>query len=294
VSHAAILAGVALPTAAGATIYAVAAFGSLIDVKWQYLDWLVAFYPIAVVFMLGLWRILLWIFPPEREDLVGSARYVREQLQRMGPLGAAERKTLAAIAAMYALWLIGGRAGISTAQAGVLGALALVTPGLGVLPWERGLAAIKWNIVILFAVSLSLANALESSGASRWLAAAALGALGSPSPAVVALTVSLFAVMLRVGFVNNLGMIAASLPLVFTLAKAWSLNAQWLGMLLLLTGSPGFLLPTQTPSGMITLGYAFHDGRDYLRSGLPTSLFLIGLAMLAAFIYWPLLGYHPQ
>jgi di/tricarboxylate transporter len=65
-------------------------------------------------------------------------------------------------------------------------------------------------------------------------------------------------------------------------------------MLLVLTGSPGFLLPTQTPTGMITLGYEFHDGRDYLRSGLPTSLLLIALAMFVAFVYWPLLGYYPQ
>jgi di/tricarboxylate transporter len=139
-----------------------------------------------------------------------------------------------------------------------------------------------------------LANALEASGASRWLAGAAVGALGHPSPVVVALTVSLFAVVLRVGFVNNLGMIAATLPLIFTLAKAWNLNPQWLGMLLVLTGSPGFLLPTQTPSGMITLGYEFHDSRDYLRPGLPASLLLIGLAMLVAFMYWPLLGYHAR
>jgi anion transporter len=294
VSHAAIMAGVALPTAAGATIYAVAAFGTLINVRWAYHDWLVAFYPIAIVFMLGLWRILLWIFPPEREELVGGATYVREQLNRLGPLKVAEQKTLAVIAGMYCLWLVGPRIGISTAQAGVLGALVLVTPGVGAVRWERGLEAIKWNIVILFAVSLSLANALESSGASRWLATSALGALGSPSPAIAALTVSLFAVVLRVGFVNNLGMIAASLPLIFTLAKAWGLSAQWLGMLLVLTGSPGFLLPTQTPTGMITLGYEFHDGRDYLRSGLPTSLLLIALAMFVAFVYWPLLGYHPQ
>ncbi len=60
-----------------------------------------------------------------------------------------------------------------------------------------------------------------------------------------------------------------------------------------MTAAPGFLLPTQTPTGMITVGYEHHTIRDYLRAGIPASVVLLGLTWLAALLYWPLLGYRP-
>jgi sodium-dependent dicarboxylate transporter 2/3/5 len=100
-------------------------------------------------------------------------------------------------------------------------------------------------------------------------------------------------ILIRVGFVNNLGMIAATLPLAFTLARGWGLNPVWVGMVVVLTAGPGFLLPTQTPTGMITLGTEYYAIGDYLRSGVPASVVLLLLTWLAALVYWPLLGYRP-
>jgi anion transporter len=292
-SHASIMAGIGLMTAAGATVYAAGAFETLIGFRWTYLAWLAAFFPLVVIFVFVLWRILLRVFPPEREDLVGGATYVREELQRLGSLTAAERKMLAMFAGMYALWIVGPRWDITTAQAGTFGAVALMLPGVHLLTWDRALAAVKWNVVILFAVSLTLANALEITGAGRWLTTAVIGVLSHPSPLAAVAVLAPLVVLIRVGFVNNLGMIAAGLPLAFTLAKGWELNPLWAGMLVVITAGPGFMLPTQTPTGMITLGYEYHTTRDYLRSGLPASIVLILLTWAAALFYWPLLGYRP-
>jgi di/tricarboxylate transporter len=99
--------------------------------------------------------------------------------------------------------------------------------------------------------------------------------------------------LIRVGFVNNLGMIAAGLPVAITLAKGWGLNPLWVGMIVVMTAGPGFLLPTQTPTGMITMGYEYYTIRDYMRSGIAASIVLLILTGLAAFFYWPLLGYRP-
>ncbi|MDR7484646.1 MAG: SLC13 family permease [Armatimonadota bacterium] len=292
-SHASIMAGTGLPTAAGATVYAVGAFGTLIGARWTYLGWMAVFFPLVVVFTVGLWRILLWVFPPERADLAGGVAYVRDQWRRLGPLSPGERKMLATLAGMYALWILGPRWQITTAQAGLLGALVLLLPGMQLLTWERALRAVKWDILILFAVSLSLAGALERSGAGRWLATSTLTVFHHPSPLLVAAVLAPLILVVRVGFVNNLGMIAAGLPLAFTLARGWGLDPQWVGMLVVVVAGPGFLLPTQTPTGMITLGYEFYDMRDYLRSGLPASALLILLVWAAALVYWPLLGYTP-
>jgi sodium-dependent dicarboxylate transporter 2/3/5 len=292
-SHVSIMAGIGLMTAAGATVYAAGAFDTLIGFRWTYLAWLAAFFPIVLVFVPVLWRILLRVFPPEQEELAGGAAYVRDELARLGPLSAAERKIIAIFAGMYVLWIFGPRWEITTAQAGTLGALVLMLPGVRLLTWDRGLAAVKWNVVILFAVSLTIAGALERTGAGPWLTTGAIGVLRHPSPLAAALVLAPLIVLMRIGFVNNLGMTAAGLPLAFTLARGWELNPVWVGMLVVLTAGPGFILPTQTPTAMITLGYEYHTTRDYVRSGLPISLLLIALTWTAALFYWPLLGYRP-
>jgi len=292
-SHVSIMAGVGLITAAGATVYAAGAFENLIDVRWTYLAWLGAFFPLVAVFTMLVWRILLWIFPPEAGELTAGAEYVTEELRRLGGLSVSERKMLAVFALIFFLWVIGPRWGITTPQAGMIGTILLLLPGLRVLTWERAMAAIRWNVIILFGISLALADALERSGAGAWLTAGTLRIVEQPSPMAVVAVISPLVLLIRIGFVNNLGMIAAGLPLAFTLAKGWGLDPLWTGMVVVMTAGPGFLLPTQTPTGMITVGYEYYTIRDYLRSGIPASIVLLALTWLAALFYWPLLGYRP-
>lgn len=292
-SHASIMAGIGLMTAAGATLYAAGAFESLIGMRWGYLAWVAAYFPLVVIFTIILWRMLMWVFPPERVELIGSAIYVNEQLQRMGHLGLAERKMLAVFTGMLALWVVGPRVSITTPQAGMLGALVLMLPGFRLLSWDRAVAAVRWNVVMLFGVSLALATALERSGAGKWLIDTTLSMVERPSALAVVAVLAPLVMLIRIGFVNNLGMIAVALPLVFTLAKGWGLNPGWVGMVVVLTAGPGFLLPTQTPTGVITLGYEYYTIRDYMRLGLPASIVLLLLTWAAALFYWPLLGYRP-
>jgi anion transporter len=292
-SHASIMSGVGLMTAAGATVYAAGAFETLLGVRWAYLEWMTAFFPLVVAFGLLLWRILLWVFPPERLEMTGGAQYVEDELRRMGALSNPERKMLAVFAGMMALWILGPRWGITTPQAGMIGAVALMLPGIRVLTWERALVSVRWNVIILFGVSLALANALEKSGAGKWLTDATLQVIDRPSPMSAVVFLAPLVMLIRVGFVNNLGMIAAGLPVAITLAKGWGLNPLWVGMIVVMTAGPGFLLPTQTPTGMITMGYEYYTIRDYMRSGIAASIVLLILTGLAAFFYWPLLGYRP-
>jgi sodium-dependent dicarboxylate transporter 2/3/5 len=292
-SYASIMAGIGVMTAAGATVYAAGAFENLINARWTYPAWLLAFFPLVVVFVLVTWRMLLWLFPSERGELSAGAEYVALELRRLGALSRAEGKMLAVFVVIFLLWVFGPRWGVTTPQAGMIGAIALLMPGVRVLSWERAMAAVRWNVIILFGVSLALAGALERSGAGAWLTAGTLGIVAKPSPVALALMIAPLVLLIRIGFVNNLGMIAAALPLAFTLAKGWGLSPLWTGMVVVMTAGPGFLLPTQTPTGMITLGYEYYSIRDYARAGLPASLVLLALTWFAAFFYWPLLGYRP-
>ncbi len=54
-----------------------------IEVYWS--QWLLAFLPCVVVTMFVIWRLVLWLYPPEKAALEGGVQFLDESLQKMGP-----------------------------------------------------------------------------------------------------------------------------------------------------------------------------------------------------------------
>ena len=54
-----------------------------IHVYWS--QWLLAFFPCAIVTIFFTWRLVLWMYPPEKEALEGGTKFLRESLAKMSP-----------------------------------------------------------------------------------------------------------------------------------------------------------------------------------------------------------------
>src|ERR1700737_3921686 len=54
-----------------------------IEIYWSL--WLLAFLPVAVVVILFMWRLVVWLYPPEKEALEGGAAFLDSELKKMGP-----------------------------------------------------------------------------------------------------------------------------------------------------------------------------------------------------------------
>ena len=102
---------------------------------------------------------------PDREGLVESDWKLPRE-----PLHGRERRALAIAAVVSALWMTDGLHHWDPAIPALLGAVAVVAPGIGVVTWSEVESTLGWANLLVIAASLSLAQAMASSGAAGWLA----------------------------------------------------------------------------------------------------------------------------
>ena len=112
------------------------------------------------------------------------------------PLSRAERGTLAVLVVMVVLWLAEPLHGLEIAIVTVVGALVLTLPGVGVMRWKDGLAAVSWNLIVFVGASLALGRALIDSGAAEWIISNLFDATG------VRATESLLLILLILAFIS--------------------------------------------------------------------------------------------
>lgn len=293
VSDVSLVAGVAVITASSTSIYAADFMTSSLGHRWTYVSWAVTLFPGAVVFALLFWAGLNLVFPLERPDPRAGIEHIEGELRKLGRLAPLEERVLLITGLMVLGWVTTSWHGLSTEIVALLGAFSLTMPGVGVLSWEEGMAGVNWGVIIMFGSSLSLAMALQETGATAYLAESLLGRVAHPSPVLAVLLIYAVMLLVRFGFSSSLGMAAASLPIGLELARVWGLDPLWALLVVLSTNALGFFLPTQAPATTLTFSMGEYTVRDCLRAGTVASLAFLLVLLGQVFFYWPLLGIRP-
>src|SRR5215831_2386432 len=64
----------------------------------------IAYLPADLITIFACWLTILWLYPPEKEELPGGRQYLQEAVESMGPWTIAEKKTLALLLLAVSLW----------------------------------------------------------------------------------------------------------------------------------------------------------------------------------------------
>jgi sodium-dependent dicarboxylate transporter 2/3/5 len=235
---------------------------------------------------LALW----WLFAPfERPARPGAPA---PPPAPRGPLTGREWRALAVLALTSALWLTDAWHGLSPAVPALLGAALVLAPGVGVLAWKDLEARLSWGLLLTVGASLSLAGALEWSGAARWLAGLATDALGAarlPPRVLLALLVAIVAAV-HVGITNLAACIALLVPVATTAGAAAGLNPVVCGLVVNLTVDAVILYPVQTASSLIAYEAGMFDARDVRRFGLALWVVTTAVILVVAVPWWERVG----
>jgi di/tricarboxylate transporter len=172
----------------------------------------------------------------------------------------------------------------------------LFLPGVGVMDWKAANALIPWGTVVLFGVGISLGTALLQTQAAQWLANLIVQWFGLnqlPSLAILAV-MSAFLVVVHLGFASATALASSLVPIVIAvLQKVQTPGINVLGMTLVLqfVVSFGFILPVNSPQGMVGYGTGTFVARDFVRTGIAVTVLAYLLALLLGATYWRWLGY---
>jgi di/tricarboxylate transporter len=172
----------------------------------------------------------------------------------------------------------------------------LFLPGIGVMEWKAANTLIPWGTVVLFGVGISLGTTLLQTQAAQWLANLIVQGFSLDQlPALAILAVmSAFLIIVHLGFASATALASSLIPIVIAIMqKVQTPGINVLGMTLVLqfVVSYGFILPVNSPQGMIAYGTGTFVARDFVRTGIVITVLAYLLTLLFGATYWRWLGY---
>jgi solute carrier family 13 (sodium-dependent dicarboxylate transporter), member 2/3/5 len=256
-----------------------------------YSQWLLAFLPCAVVTIFGIWRLVVWLYPPEAAALDRGAEFLTNELEKMGPWTAMEKRALFLMLLAIALWMTDLIHHISPAIIGLgIGLLACV-PAIGILDQED-MKRLNYLPVFFVATAIGMGNVLVQTGALRTMTAVMfdwMRPLISTSVYALAFVPYWTAFVYHIFLGNEIGMLATSMPGLMSFAHANGIHPLPLGLIWAFAAG-GKIFVYQ--SGVLVAGYSYgyFKARDVFRVGLCVTI-IESLVLLAIVpFYWPLIG----
>lgn len=175
--------------------------------------------------------------------------------------------------------------GIALQVSASVAALFLILTG--VISEKQALRSIDLKTVFLFAGSLALADALESSGAGSIIADTIINLLGSnPSPIFMLLVIFVVTCILT-NFMSNTATTALMVPIAVSLAQGLGADPRAVVVATVIAGSCAYATPIGMPANTMVVGIGGYHFRDYVKAGLPLILVSFVICMVLLPILFP-------
>ncbi|MBQ9251958.1 MAG: SLC13/DASS family transporter [Clostridia bacterium] len=172
--------------------------------------------------------------------------------------------------------------GIKLAVSGCVGAILLIL--FRVIPEKEALKSIDLKTIFLFGGTLSLATALDKSGAGQMIADAVIGLLGAnPSPLILTFVVFILCCVMT-NFMSNTATTALMAPICLAIAQGMGADPRAVLMACVIGGSCAYATPIGMPANTMVVGAGDYTFMDYVKAGLP----LIVIATVVSMIILPI------
>ena len=161
--------------------------------------------------------------------------------------------------------------GIKLCVIGCVGALALIITG----------------VIFLFGGTLSLAAALQETGAGEEIATAVIGILGkNPSPYVLTFVVFMLCCVLT-NFMSNTATTALLVPICVSIATEIGADPSAVLMACVIGGSCAYATPIGMPANTMVITAGGYTFKDYAKAGIPLIVVATIVSMVLLPIFYP-------
>lgn len=110
---------------------------------------------------------------------------------------------------------------IDTSTTTMVAVTLLLLPKIGVMSWNDVVHKVNWGTVLLFGVGISLGTALLSTKAATWMANEIVVGFGleNSTTIMVLAIMSLFLIVIHMGFASATGLAAAIIPIIISVLQ---------------------------------------------------------------------------
>lgn len=286
---------VGIKTAAAQNIVAIGFINEAMgqDVSW--IEWFIYAAPWSILMSIVLYFVMTRLFKSEVSEIEGGREMIQLEIEKLGPIKPSEMRLIVIAGLLLLMWSTEGVIHPFDSASITLIALALMLmPKIGIFTWKQVEGTINWGTIIVFAIGISLGTVLLRTGAAQWLSDVTFGAMGldsMPLLATIAL-VSLFNILIHLGFASATSLASALIPVFIALTTTLNLGDASLGFVLIqqFVVCFGFLLPVSAPQNMLAYGTDTFTVKDLLKSGIIITAVGYVLILVLSATYWQWIG----
>ena len=175
--------------------------------------------------------------------------------------------------------------GIKLCITGCIGAVALILTG--VISEKNALKSIDLKTIFLFGGTLSLAAALQETGAGEMIANAVIGVLGkNPSPYLFTFVVFMLCCVLT-NFMSNTATTALMAPICVSIAQGMGADPSAVLMACVIGGSCAYSTPIGMPANTMVITAGGYSFKDYAKAGIPLIIVATVVSMILLPVFYP-------
>jgi len=261
----------------------------------QFVDWLLICTPITILLLFTLYIVMTkWLYPNKLKSDISTKTVIRQRIEELGPMKAAERRVLIIFGVTALLWITKDIINtlnfirLDDTMIAMIGATALfIAPsgmddnGSRILEW-KDTTKMAWGILLLFGGGIALAGALEKVGLieslGKWIAG--FGGSGGFVLIVMITVMSIFISELM----SNIAQVIVFSPVIAGIADAMHINPIMLGLPMALAASCASMMPMGTPPNAIVFASGYIKLNQMVKTGFVMNM--ISVILIALFCYY--------
>ncbi len=270
IPFASLIGGVATPAGSSLNVLTLSLLKSTSNISVNFNQWAAIGIPVVIITIPLVWKLLLWIYPPEIDVLTGMDE-IAEEYSRLGKLSPSEVKFIGVLAVLLIAWFTEPIHKLPLPVTTTICSVLFFLPGIDLLNWEFTKNKIGWDTILLIGASNSLGTILWKSGAANWLAEVTLKSVNMSTPLIIVLAVIVFTILVHLLVPVNAAIVSIMVPTLASVAAAMGINPAFLVVPMGFTVSAAFLLPLD-PVPLITYSSGYYNMKDYLKAGWPVCI----------------------
>ncbi|QQK80578.1 DASS family sodium-coupled anion symporter [Salicibibacter cibi] len=264
-----------------------------IDIPWG--NWFLYAAPWSIIMSVVLYFVMTKLIKPDLPETT-EGNSIEQQLQNLGKMGGKEWRLIFIAAALLILWTTEGVLHpLDSTTLMIMGVAVMLIPGIGIFSWKEVQPKIPLGTLVVFATGISLGTVLLETEGATWLSSNSFELMGIDAmPLVLMVAVlALFNILLHLGFASATSLAAVFIPIVIALVAGMeptSFYGPGLVLIMQFVISFGFILPINSPQGMLAYGTDTFTVKQFIKSGIPITVIGYLLIVLFSATYWQWIG----
>lgn len=283
-------------TAAAQNLITVGFINTQLHTQIPWFTWLLAAAPFSLIMIVIYFFLSMYLLKPEKLDMTNGLERIKQLRKEMGPMSLDEKKLLIISILLLFTWATGGKLHhIDTSTSTIVAIALFLTPKIGIMDWKYAQPRIGWGAIVMFGAGISLGTALLQTKAAVWLATIFINAFSLMDAAFLGLMaiMSLFLILIHLGFASATALASAMIPIIISILQKVQIPGVDIAMATMLFQFAvcfGFILPVNSPQGMVAYGTDTFEVKDFIKTGVPITIIGYAMLILLAATYWHWIG----